>query len=415
MNDDDYGMRLLRPLATEPPGATRIDVTAAMRKGRRARRTRMWSIISGSTAVVVAGATGSAFALSAPAAHPKPDLPTDPVVPVACTATRLPSGGARAAVTGGDPGGTYLVGTSNPSNAKAKAVLVWRDGKLVGDVPQTGRSAVMSDINASGVAVGTTTEGSPLPYVYRAGQVSRLAGIGTAQAINDAGTIAGTHGISIPEVGDQTQNVPQRWAGPGAQPEEMKLPPGALGGKAMDIAEDGTVVVDLSTKTRVEQSYLWFPDGTSRAIEAPKVGHGRITGFLSAYFRSGWLYGDVAIFEPLGGASSGPSLGATDSNGPEGDYTYDTVPYRYHVASGTWQKLPPGKSSDLMVDPATHVTLEAYIGKQIYTYPAPITNNADDDFQVITVSDDGHTAGGSSLSQQADPNHRDEPFRWHCS
>ena len=113
-----------------------------------------------------------------------------------------------------------------------------------------------------------------------------------------------------------------------------------------------------------------------------------------------------SIFEPLGGASSGPSLGATDSEAPEGDYTYTAVPYRYHVASGTWQKLT--------MDPTAQMTLEAYIGKQVYAYPAPITKNADDAFQVITVSDDGHTAGGSSLSKQADPNHRDDAFRWHC-
>jgi hypothetical protein len=363
--------------------------------------------------VAVAGVTGSAFALSAPAAHPKPHLPTDPVIPVACTATRLPSGGARAAVTGGDPGGTYLVGTSNPDNTKAKAVLVWRDGKLVASVPQTGRSAVMSDINASGVAVGSTMEGAPLPYVYRDGRVSRLAGIGTAQAINDAGTIAGTHGIFIPEVGDQRQNVPQRWAGPGTQPEEMKPPPGTLGGKAMDIAEDGTVVVNLSTKTYLEQSYLWFPDGTSRAIKGPKVGHGTTTRFVSAFFRSGWLYGEVVVFEPGRDASSGPSFGPRDSNVSVGGYTYHTVPYRYHVASETWQKLPTGSSAADLIMPSA--TLDAFIGKQIYTYPAPITKNADDVFAVVTVSDDGHTAGGRSLSKQSDPNHQDEAFRWHCS
>ena len=99
-----------------------------------------------------------------------------------------------------------------------------------------------------------------------------------------------------------------RWASPDAvQPEVMKLPPGTLGGRAIDIAEDGTIAVRLSTRTYIEQTYLWFPDGTSRPIEAPKAGKGQATRFWSAYFRFGWLYGDVATFAPAGTASSGPS------------------------------------------------------------------------------------------------------------
>jgi hypothetical protein len=402
MNDDDYGVRLLRPLATEPPAATRIDVTEAMRVGRRARRTRRWSIFSGLIAVIVAGTIGSALALTAPAAKPKPDLPIDPAIPTACTAIRLPTGGALASVTGGDPSGTYLVGTTNPDSEKPKAVLVWRDGKLVASVPQTGRSSVMSDINASGVAVGSNTESPFLPYVYRNGRVSRLPGTGNAQAINDAGMIAGTRQISY-------QEIPERWAGPDAQPELMKLPPGTLGGKAEDIAEDGTITVTLLTKTYIQQAYLWFPDGTTRAIVAPKAGKGQTTRFWSAYFRFGWLYGDVVTFEPATAASSGPPRNPHE---PQGGYSFNTAAYRYHVASGTWQKLPNGAAFDLTTP---FVTLEAYIGRQIFTFPEPANKRADDDFQITFVSDDGRTAGGRSLSKVANPNHKDEPFMWHCT
>jgi hypothetical protein len=403
MKDDDYGVRLLRPLATEPPAATRISVAEAMRVGRRARRTRMWSIFSGLIAVIAAGAIGSALALTAPAAKPKPHLPTDPTIPAACTAIRLPTGGAAlAAVTGGDPSGTYLVGTTNPDSQKTKAVLVWRDGKLVASVPQTGRSSVMSDINASGVAVGSNTESPFLPYVYRNGGVRRLTGTGNAQAINDAGMIAGTRQISY-------QEIPERWASPDAQPELMKLPPGTLGGKAIDIAEDGTITVTLSTKTYIQQAYLWFPDGTTRAIDAPKAGKGQTTRFWSAYFRFGWLYGDVVTFEPATAASSGPP---GDPNAPQGAYRFNTASYRYHVASGTWQKLPKGAAFDLTTP---FVTLEAFIGKQIFTFPEPANKRADDDFQIASVSDDGRTAGGRSLSNRADPSHQDEPFMWRCT
>lgn len=408
MNDDDYGVRLLRPLAIEPPAAIRIDVTEAMRLGRRARRTRLWSIFSGLTAAIVAVAAGSAFALSAPATKPKPNLPVDPTIPAACTATRLPTGGAApAAVTGGDPSGTYLVGTTNPDSQKSKAVLVWRDGKLVASVAQTGRSAVMSDINASGVAVGTNTESPFLAYLYRNGKVSRLAGTGSADAINDSGMIAGTRQVGY-------QQIPERWASPGAQPQVMKLPPGTLGGKAMDIAEDGTVAVTLSTKTYIQQAYLWFPDGTTRAIAAPKVGKGQTTRFWSAYFRFGWLYGDVATFDPAT-ASSGPSsvdgLSPGDPDAPRA-YSFNTTAYRYHVASGTWQKLPEGRSLHLTMP---FVTLESYIGRQIFTFPEPGNKRDDDDFTIATVSEDGRTAGGRSLSNRADPSHQDEPFIWRCT
>jgi hypothetical protein len=406
MNDDDYGRQLLRPLATEPPAATRVNVAEAMRRGRRARRIRAGAIISALTAVIAAAATGSALALTAPATKPKPDLPVDPAIPAACTAIRLPTGGAAsAAVTGGDPSGTYLVGTTNPSAGKARAVLVWRDGKLAGRVPQTGRSPIMSDINASGVAVGSPAESPFLPYVYRNGRVSRLSGMGTAHAINDAGMIAGTR-----EVG---REIPVRWASPDAQPELIKLPPGTLGGRATDIAEDGTIAVQLSTMTYIEQTYLWFPDGTTRPIEAPKAANGKVTRFQSAYFRSGWLYGEVATFEPRGTASSGPSREGPprNPNVPEGGYTFDTSPYRYHVASGTWQKLPEGVAPHLTMD---WVTLEAYLGRQIFTFPEPVDKRADDDFQVTFVSDAGRTAGGTSLSKRADPNHQDEPLMWRC-
>ena len=408
MNDDDYGRRLLRPLATEPPAATRINVAEAMRRGRRARRARAWAIISGLTAVIAAAATGSALALTAPAVKPKPDLPTDPAIPTACTAIRLPTGGAAAAatVTGGDPSGAYLVGSTNPSAGKTRAVLVWRDGELVARVPQTGRSPMMSDINASGVAVGSTTESPFLPYVYRNGRVSRLPGVGTARAINDDGMIAGTR-----EAG---RGVPVRWASPDSQPEVMKLPPGTLGGQATDIAEDGTIAVRLSTKTYIEQTYLWFPDGTSRPIEAPTAGKGQATRFWSVYFRFGWLYGDVATFAPAGTASSGPSaeVPAGNPNVPEGPYSWDTSAYRYHVASGTWQKLPQGEVPALAGD---FVTLQAYIGKQIFTFPEPVGKRADDGFQIAVVSDDGRTAGGGSLSNRADPAHHDEPVMWRCN
>ena len=44
MNDEEYGVRLLRPLDTDAPdGPSRINVAKAMGDGLRARRVRTWS------------------------------------------------------------------------------------------------------------------------------------------------------------------------------------------------------------------------------------------------------------------------------------------------------------------------------------------------------------------------------------
>ncbi|MGX6607959.1 hypothetical protein ACWKSP_38420 [Micromonosporaceae bacterium Da 78-11] len=405
MNDDEYGALLLRPLATEPPVATRINVIEAMRAGRR---TRSWKKLTGLTAVVAAAATGGALALTAPAEKPAPDLPPDPAVPAACTAVRLPTGGAvSATVTGGDPSGTYLVGTTNPDAQKDRAVLVWHDGELVATVPQTGRTPVMSDINATGVAVGSTTESPFLAYRYQDGKVTRLPGTGTAKVINNAGTIAGTASTS-------GLDLPARWSGPDAEPELMRLPPGTLGGQVADIDENGTVTVTLATKTYIEQSYLWFPDGTSRPIDAPKAGKGQTTRFWSAYYRFGWLYGTVATFMTPGASSAGPSSSAEPSFSaePQGAYSFETPAYRYHVASGTWQKLPEGLDQDLTT---SSMGLGAFIGRAIYEFPAPTDKQQDDGFDLISVSDDGRTAGGGSLSNTADPAHPNYPLMWRCT
>jgi hypothetical protein len=384
MNDDEYGALLLRPLITEPPATTRIDVAEAMRSGRRHRRARSWFTLSGLAALTAATATGGVLALTGTNPTPKPDLPPDPAIPAACIVSRLPTGGAAsAAVTGGDPTGTYLVGTTNPDAGKERAVLVWRDGELVASVPQTGKYPVMSDINSSGVAVGSTPEMTYLPYVYRDGKVSRLKGIGTAAVINNAGTIAGTRY-------DGRTAIPVRWAGPDAEPELVRLPAGTDSGEAVGITEDGTIAVTVTSGgSFLEQTWLWLPDGTLKPIEAP-----RNTRFSAAYYRFGWLYGGLA--EPVQGGTASPRPGMGEG--------FQTHAYRYHVDTGTWQKMPDGLAS-----------LSAFIGKKIFTFPEPAPKAAEDAFLLDYVSEDARTAGGHSFSTMANPDHPSAALMWRCS
>jgi hypothetical protein len=388
MNDDEYGALLLRPLITEPPAATGIDVAEAMRSGRRHRRARSWFTFSGLTALTAATATGGVLALTGPDPTPRPDLPPDPAVPAACTAYRLPTGGAAsAAVTGGDPTGVYLVGTTNPDAGKERAVLIWRDGRLAASVPMSGKFPVMSDINSSGVAVGSSPEMTYLPYVYRDGKVSRLKGIGMASVINNAGTIAGTRY-------DGKTAIPVRWAGPDAEPELMKLPPGTDSGKAMDITEDGTIVVTLTSGgPLLEQTYLWLPDGTIRQIEPPKTGKGEATRFSASYYRFGWLYGGLAEPVQNGTAPATPEMGGFEAHA-----------YRYHVDTETWQKMPDGLAP-----------LSAFIGRKIFTYPEPAAKSTEDAFLLGYVSEDARTAGGHSFSNRANPDHPSSALMWRCS
>ncbi|GAA4929576.1 hypothetical protein [Actinoplanes utahensis] len=401
MNDEQYGMLRLRPLVIEPGPTTRIDVAEAMRKGRRLRRTRIWSSFTGVFAVTGVAAVGGALALASPAPDPGPVLPPDPALPAACTAVRLPVGGAsRASVTAGDPGGVYAVGTTNPDYEQGKRkVLVWRGGELVASLSPPGDQAVMYDINASGVAVGASDGFGAVPFVYRAGTVTRMKGKGSADAINDAGVVAGTHyrGHAM---------VPMRWAGPDAEPELLRLPDGVLEGRTRALAEDGTVVVELQGDKAPAPTALWLPDGTLQPLPGPG---GRL--FAGSFFRSGWLYGTLAL--PVT-RSVPPVLSSPDENGMrrvERDQ-FDTRAHRYHVASGTWQELP-GRAWSGPLEPGDG--LNVFIGAGVLALPEPADKGPDDFFTVSFVSDDGRVAGGRSLSRRADPAHAADPIMWRCA
>ncbi|MBB2945325.1 hypothetical protein FB565_005058 [Actinoplanes lutulentus] len=390
MNDDEYGTSLLRPLDTGvPDGPSRINVAKAMGDGRRARRVRTVSTAAVITAVV---ATAGALVLRPTTEHVLPALPPDPVKPSSCVAQKLEFGKAASAeVTGGDPTGTYLVGTTNSwAGAESRTVLVWEKGELTASVPTPERMPVMSDINGSGIAVGGTAEMPSLPFFLRDGKVTRLKGDGTAIAINEAGEIAGNYE-------KRGEAAPQRWASPDAEPEVMPVPAGANGGRTVDIDENGTVVTSFYT-TKGEKAFLWHADGSVEPIAGPdRLDRSNVQPIA---FHFGWLYAEVR-----GGQSS--AAGRSDSG-----------IQRYHVPTRTWQQVSAA-TWEAHVPAPTNIggfqseIPQVFVGRQILELP-DMTETPDDGYTVDFISENAKVVAGNKFSLTASDNNPPDPIIWSC-
>ena len=389
MNDDEYGTLLLRPLTGEPAGPARLDVARAMRDGGRLRHRRWWSTGTAFAAVAATAVTGGMLA-TATHDDKRLRLPPDPVFPAACRVEVLPLGHQKSAdVTAGDPSGKYLVGTAEPTAGGNLRVMVWRDGKLIAEAATPRLAVIMADINADGVAVGSSASGNPRPYVFRNGKVKVLAGgHGEAKAINDAGTI----------VGVLNGTRPVRWASPEAQPEPLPLPAGVAEGAVSDIAEDGTIV-----GTAAASAYLWSADGTGKAIRSPELPGQAAQGFRPAGFRNGWIYGDLQT-----ASDHSPAL--------VGD---QPAQYRYEPRTRTWQRLGDSLSAQLVGGSGFlqfgQAWPKVYVGRRILSLPpyAPGTAQGDS-FLVTAMSEDARLAAGYSFSGHADPDRPYYPLIWRC-
>src|SRR5690349_14982508 len=135
---------LLRPLDTEPDGASTVDVQRAILDARRrkARRGASYTGAAALTVVAVAGVAGAGGvfhrspAPTTPTGKPKPSaattkpnpaytIPGTPgwtappaTAPTSCTVEQLanPGGVAQALVSSADPTGRYIVGRSYPKS-----------------------------------------------------------------------------------------------------------------------------------------------------------------------------------------------------------------------------------------------------------------------------------------------------------
>ncbi|MFC7275310.1 hypothetical protein ACFQS1_15085 [Paractinoplanes rhizophilus] len=299
---------LLRSLDPEPPQPSTVDITRAMADGRR-RKSRRAVGYAGVAAVTTLAVAGAAIAVSAsraktgtttpvaasPSASAKPKaaytIPGTPgwaapaaTPPTSCTLEELPvpDGVRMALVSGADPTGAYQVGRSYPKGGYQ--AVIWHNGKaakvnLPGDLEES-----LRDVNSAGTAVGWSYQGKsdadtgPVPYAYVHGKVVKLPGVsrGEATAINEAGAIAG-------EAGDHAVV----WPSATAKPIVLPVPKGMQSATATDIDEDGTVVGSLDLKV----PYVWFADGTHRALPLPTVDGKTAVSARAFSVRNGWAIG----------------------------------------------------------------------------------------------------------------------------
>ncbi|GAA4596840.1 hypothetical protein BJY16_002153 [Actinoplanes octamycinicus] len=401
---------LLRPLDTEPRTASTVDIERAIADGRR-QRTRRGAGYAGAalTFVAVTGVTIAAGALRHDASHPPApgtgvaasrgattSAPAAPAVPVpaSCTVQRLtaPKKAPMALIGGADSSGSYFVGRSYPKSGGYQAVI-WHDGAGT-EVPLPGdEEESLIDVNASGTAVGWSyVQQKQVPFVYHDGQVSRLAGVaeGSADAINDRGTI----------VGDDGSGHPLLWSSATAQPQRLPVPAGATSAGASDIDEDGTVIGTIDYKT----PYVWLPDGSHHALKVPDL-QGKPAEGRAFHISGGWVIGVVNE------AGTGKDAGKVRARAK-------MVTARWNLRTGEAQLFEGfGGTPDAVnaqgwftgVDQQAGAVLLA--GASTVKLPGLAPRGVDGLADIAnTVSTDGRTIGGQS-------NDKDgviQPVVWHC-
>ncbi len=398
-NEDEYATVLLRPLAGDPVSPSRVDVARAMSDGRRRRRTRWYAggvAVAAMTATAMAGGPMAVTAFRGPAAAPLPTASASPAVSAAapagprnCRVTRLDTDGVeKAVVTAGDPTGRYAAGRTYPGGADFHyPVVLWKDGRLHAKIEFPGSDQRLDDINAGGVAVGSSYDGDDsYPYVYLDGTMRRLAGgRGNTVAINDAGVIVGS-------LGGDSRAV--RWASPTAQPVELTLPRGADRASAVDIDTDGTILGAVGRGRDRSAGYLWFPDGTGRELPVPTVEGKKGTSFWPTSIRNGWVAGEAVL---------------------ETKTMTSFAPYRYRIDTGRFEALPVGTGRHPMISAngwvlgmAAKPTITSDAGLTTLPMYPKLTGRVN--AQLAGISENGLVVTGHGYSDKVE----NQPLMWRC-
>jgi uncharacterized membrane protein len=396
---------LLKSLDDEPRTPSTVDVRRAIATGRRrvVRRGVGHAGAAAATAVVVAVAgvsvAGGLVNHAATSAQAKPGYTIPGIAawtstvatpPASCTLSRLtaPSNAPMALVAGADPAGRYIVGRSYPKAGEYQAVL-WHDGigrnvMLPGNLEEQ-----LTDVNSTGTAVGwsylgTTADTGPVPYVYRDGKVSELAGVrrGSAYAINDAGAIVGE---------DEDHHSAVVWPSATANPILLPVPAGTKKATAADIDEDGTTVGNLDNTV----PYVWFPDGTHRELPSPSLDGKPATTAEVFSVRNGWATGVATNGAGRSGAKD-PTAAKASGVG--------AVPVRWNLrtgevrVSGVLHGSPSGVNAqgwEIGSDKQGRAVLVASTATVVL--PDLATHPADGLSTIpTTVSDDGRIIAGQS-------------------
>jgi len=411
---------ILRSMDDEPDTPSKVDIWRAIDTGRRQKKRRRAAGYAGAAAVTALAVAGTAIAAGAFASKaspqvaaskasatvkPKPayTIPGTPgwhapavTAPTSCTLEQapIPDHLKMALISGADPTGHYQVGRSYPKDGYQ--AVVWHDGTatnalLPGDLEES-----LRDVNSTGTAVGWSYAASgdsafAVPYAYRDGKATRLAGTGrgSALAINDAGAI----------VGDDDKGTALVWPSLTARPIKLPVPAGTSKATANGIDEDGTVVGSLDE----EKPYVWFADGTHRRLPMPDLG-GKPALIAQAFdIRNGWVTGMAS------------PASAKDARGKSSARVWAV---RWNLRTGEVQAV------DKLQYPADSVNAQGWqIGNDKQGYAVMVTDagtirlpdlaahNADGTSTIANaVSDDGRTIAG----QSDDASGTIKPVIWRC-
>ncbi|AGZ41565.1 hypothetical protein [Actinoplanes friuliensis] len=373
--DEKSPTELLEPMNVDPDQPSRVDIAAAMRTGRRRKRFTITGAGAAIAALVGGVAIGGNLAFGGADPAPLPPLPD-------CVGIPLPMAGYETVeVTGADPTGRWIAGQANPIAGTVSAAVVWHDDKVVEVLKKPG--IALHDLTSTGVGVASGYgKGS---YLYRNGELTPLEGGKwlSARSINENGVIAGESG---------KRSV--RWASATAEPEVLPLPAGATGSMIVDLAEDGTILGQVADAHHDLTGYLWFPDGTGRAIPVPRDGDREATRYRAEQIRGGWVYGRAEVPAVV---SVAPSDGSTTGT------LYDVskeAPFRYEIATGKSERLAyPSNLSE----PFLH------LGNRLVVLPVDRARPAG--YRAITVGADGLTAAGHGNPGTSAPFY---PMSWRC-
>lgn len=201
----------------------------------------------------------------------------------------VPPDTVQSGVSGGDLSGRYVVGSAlvNPGGAPSKVHLIWKTGKpSVVTLPY--RDAGLSDVNRSGVAVGTGTDAQGRWHAFMLvdGGVKELPSPDPAYetraiAINDRGDVAGT----IYQAGTDWIERAVRW--PADNPGTVEEVPVEGTVSVADIAADGTVLAQTGGPFNPGPAIVWGPTGDVAKLPSP--GGGTSIGVaIAGDFVTGW-------------------------------------------------------------------------------------------------------------------------------
>lgn len=267
--------------------ASRLGVEGLLAAGRRrVRRRRV--VAAGS--VAVAAAAGVLALL--PATHRDTAVPVLPAASFSCTTQATlpaPPGLTDVAVTAVDPSGRHVVGSALAGQDNVP--VMWTDGEPT-RIPVFTALVGVSDVNASGVAVGVGQDGGnglELAYRYADGDVTLLAmpdgawKAGAAPRINAAGDVV----VNAYPAGsyDGSGSIVVLWPSGSAQATVLPLPAGA---EVHDIADDGTLAGVLPGAGDSTEAWVWDRTGRGRKLETPA---GKSTGANA--INGGWVTGGV--------------------------------------------------------------------------------------------------------------------------